>query len=351
LKDEIQRAARTFVRDKLPVAHLRALRDTHDPLRLSRAIWRESGWAGIAIPEELGGAGLDVAEAGVVLEECGRTLAPPPMLATSILGATCVLGGPPALQREVLPAVAAGERLLAVAFEETPRFAPEVCATRAVRAGPGWRLDGEKVFVLDGPAADQLVVSATTDDGVALFLLDRAAVEIPPLAMVDSRGTARVRLAGVEVGDDRRLGGADLLARAISRATAALTAEMLGGIEEVFARTLAYLKERKQFGVPIGSFQALKHRAAYMFCEIELTRSVVLAALATPDDPLLVSAAKARASDTFVLVSGEAIQMHGGIGATDELDIGFYYKRARVAEMTFGTSAYHRDRFGRLQGY
>jgi acyl-CoA dehydrogenase len=243
--------------------------------------------------------------------------------------------------------------------EEGGRYDAQRVTVRAEKSASGHRLRGEKRWVLDGHAADAFVVSARTGgeidarDGISLFLVDRdtPGLTILPLAMVDSRGAARVRLAGVEVGDDRRLGGADLLARAISRATAALTAEMLGGIEEVFARTIEYLKQRKQFGVPIGSFQALKHRAAHMFCEIELTRSVVLAALAAPDDAILVSAAKARASDTFVLVSAEAIQMHGGIGATDELDIGFYYKRARVAEMTFGTSAYHRDRFGRLQGY
>jgi alkylation response protein AidB-like acyl-CoA dehydrogenase len=350
LKDEIQRAARAFVRERMPVSHLRGLRDRKDPVGLSRELWRaaaELGWAGIAIPEELGGAGLGLAEIGVVMEECGRTLAPTPMLATAVLGVTALSGAPEALRKEVLPAVAAGERLLALAFEEAPRFTPDQGAATAKRAGAGWVLDGEKVFVLDGPAADQLIVSAGND----LFLVDRASVEIQPLSMVDSRSCARVRLAGVTVGEDRRLGGADLLARAVAHGTAALSAEMLGGTEEVFARTLEYLKQRKQFGVPIGSFQALKHRAALMFCEIQLTRSIVEAALAKPDDPVLVSAAKARASDTYVLVTAEAIQMHGGIGATDELDIGLFYKRARVAEATFGASAYHRDRFGRLQGY
>ena len=356
-QEALQRAARGFVRERLPVAHLRGLRDRQDPLRLSREVWREMaalGWAGIAIAEEHGGAGLGLVEVGLVAEELGRTLAPTPLLATTVLGAGAVALGPEAVRAEVLPAVAAGERLLAVAFEETPRFAPGELATTARREGDGWRLDGDKTHVLDGPAADQLVIAAR--DG--LFLVDRDApgLTISPRAMVDSRGAARVRLDGVLVPETRRLGDAAGLSAVIDRATAVLSAEMLGGLGEVFATTIAYLKERKQFGVPIGSFQALKHRAAHMFCEIELTRSVVRAALAAldagrPDAAALVSAAKAKASDTYVHVAEEAIQMHGGIGVTDELDVGFYLKRARVSELTFGAAAYHRDRFGRLNGY
>ena len=356
-QEALQRAARGFVRERLPVAHLRGLRDRKDPLALSRDVWTEMaglGWAGIAIAEEHGGAGLGLLEVGLVAEELGRTLAPTPLLATTVLGAGALAAAPEALRKAVLPEVAEGRRLLALAFEEWPRFELGELATTATREGAGWRLDGVKVHVLDGAAADQLIVAA----GDGLFLVDRDApgLTISPRAMVDSRGAAHLRLDGVVVAEERRIGDTAVLAGVVDRATAVLCAEMLGGLEEVFARTIAYLKERKQFGVPIGSFQALKHRAATMFCDVELTRSVVRAALAAldagrPDAASLVSAAKAKASDTFMHVAEEAIQLHGGIGVTDELDIGFYLKRARVAELTFGAAAYHRDRFGRLNGY
>jgi alkylation response protein AidB-like acyl-CoA dehydrogenase len=336
-QQELQRAARAFVKERLPVSHLRALRDGKDPACLSREVWRDMarlGWAGIVVPEERGGAGLGMVEAGLVLEELGRTLAPTPMLATGVIAAGVLSG-------DALDAVVAGERIVGFAHDEGPRFEPAPAMAS---------LAGEKVNVLDGSAADQLLV--TTTGGLALVDRAAAGVTIEPLRRVDSRSAANVRFDGVRPGDllDVPLGPL------LDRATAALCAEMLGGIEEVFERTLAYLKERKQFGVPIGSFQALKHRAAHLHVEIELTRSVVRGALAAldagaADASLLVSAAKARASDTFVLATAEAIQLHGGIGATDDLDIGLYYKRARVAEMLLGTAAYHRDRFARLQGY
>jgi alkylation response protein AidB-like acyl-CoA dehydrogenase len=366
-QEEIQRAARAFVRERLPTSHLRALRDRREPAGLSREVWAEAaelGWAGILVAEELGGAGMGMVELGLILEECGRTLAPTPLLATAVLGAGVLAAAADPLRASALEAVIAGERLLALAFEERPRFAPGVIATTARRDGGGWRLDGDKVAVIDGAAADQLIVAARdgSGDGIALFLVDRATpgLAVTPLSRVDSRSAANLALRGVVVGEDRRLVGPGqagaLVERLLDRATAALCAEMLGGLQEAFDQTIAYLKVRKQFGVPIGSFQALKHRAALLFCEVELTRSVVRAALAAldagrSDAAALVSAAKAKASDTYVLVANEAVQMHGGIGVTDELDIGFYLKRARVSEMTFGGAAYHRDRFGRLNGY
>ncbi len=352
-QDDLARAARGFVGRRLPVARLRAVRDG-DRARVDRAAWREMaqlGWAGILVDEAHGGAGLGMVEIGLVMEELGRTLAATPMLATSVMGATAVT------HADVLAAVCAGDRLLAFAFEERAHLARDVCETRARRDGETITLDGDKVNVLDGGAADQLVVRARDDRGETLLVLidrDTPGLTVTPLARVDSRGAGDVRLRGVVVGADRAM--ADVTDRILARATAALTAEMLGGTEAVFATTIEYLKQRRQFGVVIGSFQALKHRAAHMFCEIELTRSVVRAALAAldggaADAELLVSAAKARASDTFVHVAAEAVQMHGGIGVTDELDVGLYYKRARVAELTFGSAAHHRDRFARLSGY
>jgi len=370
-QESIRQAARGFVRERVPVAHLRALRDARDPLGYSREVWRDMaalGFAGMAVPERWGGAGLGLAELGIVAEELGRNLAPTPLLAGVLAGGAVLIGGPDALRDRVLPGLCAGERTVALAHEEGRRFAPHAVATRAERAAGGFVLRGDKTFVADGHLAHAFVVVARTSgapgdrDGLTLLVVpaDAAGVTSARLDLVDSRNVARVRLEGVRVEESAVVGtvggGADVLDRVIDRATAVLAAEMLGGMQAVFDRTLEYLKTRKQFGVFIGSFQALKHRAAWIFCEIELTRSLVLEALRAldedrPDGPSLVSAAKARASDTYILVANEAVQMHGGVGVTDELDIGFYLKRARVAEHMLGAAGYHRDRFARLRGY
>ncbi|MGH7787355.1 MAG: acyl-CoA dehydrogenase family protein, partial [Candidatus Binatia bacterium] len=267
------------------------------------------------------------------------------------------------------PAVVAGELLLALAYQEAQsRYDLTHVTTRAERAGDGWRLSGEKRFVLDGNVADRLVVSARTAggereaEGITLFLLDARApgVQTTRGNMLDGRNAATVRLEGVAVAPGDLLGavgqGAALLAQVIDRATAALCAEMIGGMDAAFAMTLDYLKTRQQFGVVIGSFQALKHRAAVMFTEIELARSAAMAAAMALDEQHpraaeIVAAAKARCSETAMLVAHEGVQMHGGIGMTDEHDIGFYLKRARTAELTFGDAAWHRARFATLQNY
>ncbi len=371
-QESIRDTARRFVKERAPVAHLRHLRDTADPTGFDRGVWSEMaalGFAGITLPAEQGGAGLGYAELGLVLEECGRSLVPSPLVSTVLLGANAVaLGGTAAHKAEVLPAVAAGERLLALAHEEGTRHARHRIRTTAARTGDGYRLSGEKVLVLDGHVADALVVVARTSgaaadrDGLTLFLVPASAPGLSRARtlLVDSRGAARVRFEGTPVTHADVLGevdrGSDLLDAVLDRATVGLAAEMLGSLAEAFDRTVDYLKVRRQFGVAIGSFQALKHRAAQMFCEVELTRSVVMDALRAVDEaradlPRCASAAKARATDAFLLITAEAVQMHGGVGVTDELDIGLFLKRARAAEMTFGGAAYHRDRFARLSGY
>jgi alkylation response protein AidB-like acyl-CoA dehydrogenase len=368
----IRDVARRFARERAPVAHLRHLRDTDDATSFSPALWREMaelGFAGMTLPPEHGGAGLGYAELGLVLEELGRTLVPSPMVATVLLAANAIaLGGTGAHRDAHLPAIARGERTLAFAHDEGSRHARYAVAARAERHASGFRITGEKVFVLDGHASDALVVVARTSgsarerDGLTLFLVPTSApgVHATRTPLVDSRGAARVRFEGVAASRADVLGevdhGADLLDAVLDRATIGLAAEMLGSLSEVFDQTIAYLKVRHQFGVPIGSFQALKHRAAHMLCEIELTRSVVMDALRAIDEgrsdvPAAASAAKARATDTFLLVAAEAVQMHGGVGVTDELDVGFYLKRARTTEMTFGGAAHHRDRFATLSGY
>jgi len=290
-----------------------------------------------------------------VMEAAGRTLAATPLLSTAVFGASALsLARRPAL----LPGLLAGETLIALAAEETPHHAPAHVATTARPNGAGWVLEGKKSFVLDGHVANLLLVTATGADGIGLFLVPAATpgIHITRLSMVDSRNAARITLSNVAVPPDSLIGGANLLETLLDRARAALAAEMLGAASEAFERTVQYLKDRKQFGVPIGSFQALKHRAAHLFGEIEITRSAVLAALTAldanaPDAPALVSLAKAKANETLHLAANEGIQMHGGIGMTDEHEIGFFLKRARVAEPTLGTTAYHRNRYATLMGF
>jgi len=371
----LRRTAREFVAARSPLKRIRQLRDGRDPVGFSRELWREMarlGWAGILIPEGYGGAGLGHTDLMVVLEELGRGLVPEPMLSTVLLGAEAVrLGGSEAQRSEHLPAVAGGDRLLALAYQERrSRYEPQHVETRAERAAGGWRLTGEKIQVLDGHVADVLVISARTSggvhdpEGITVFLLRRDApgVRVERQWRIDARTAALVGLDGVRVGPEAVLGGVDsgatLLARVLDRATIGLTADMLGGMTAAFEMTLEYLKTRRQFGVPIGSFQALRHRAAKLYVEIELARSAVMAAHRALDDRAddphvarMAGTAKARCADAYMLVGHEAVQMHGGIGMTDEHDVGFYLKAARAAEIMFGDAAYHRDRVARLEGY
>jgi acyl-CoA dehydrogenase len=369
----LAKTAADFVREHSPVARVRALRDGRDPTGFSRPLWKrmaELGWVGIPFPEALGGAGMGLADLAVVLEQLGRRLAPEPFLSTVLLGGQALrLGGSDAQQQAWLPGVAAGDKLLTLAWQEAKsRFDPFRVEASARPAGSGFVLAGEKIAVPDAHVADAIVVAARSagapgeEAGLTLFLVprDAAGVSVAPQTRIDHRNAGIVRLDGVQVGRDAVVGAVDgggpLLARVLDRATAGLCAEMLGATSQVFEDTVQYLKTRVQFGVPIGSFQALKHRAARVFMEIELARSATMAAVRAldADDPeaaKLVSLAKARGSDTFVLATNEAVQMFGGVGMTDEYDVGFYMKRARVAEMTFGDAAWHRERWARLAGY
>jgi alkylation response protein AidB-like acyl-CoA dehydrogenase len=368
----VRDTALDFFAKRSPVAALRKLRDDHDALGFSLPLWRqmgELGWAGFLVPEQHGGSAFGCLGLGQVMEAAGRCLAASPLLSTALIGASALdLAGSERQKAVELPALAKGERLVALALEEGAHHAPYQIATRAAPSGNGFRLDGEKRFVLDGHIADRLIVAARTSGGagerrgVTLFLVpgDAKGVQRTRTLMVDSRNAATIRFAGVEVAAEAVLGavddGAAVLEPVLDRARAGLAAEMLGSAAEAFERTVRYLKERKQFGVPIGSFQALKHRAAVLFCEIELTRSAVTAALAALDaraneSTQLASLAKAKAGDAFFLASNEGVQMHGGIGMTDEHEIGFFLKRARVAQAAFGDSAFHRDRYAELMGY
>jgi acyl-CoA dehydrogenase len=368
----LRETAREFATENSPVTAFRELRDSVDAVGFSRPLWTEMaelGWVGVIIPEEFGGSGLGYRELGILLEECGRTLMCHPFLSTVLLaGNAILLGGSQRHKAEILPEIAKGERILALAFQETGRFAPYAVSTKAEAIGTGFRISGEKLFVLDGHVADTLVVVARTGgdsgdrNGISLFVVDAKSenVDITRTIMVDGRNAARIQLNGVEVTHEDVIGqvdaGAELLDAVFERATLGLSAEMLGSIQESFDRTIEYVKTREQFGVPIGSFQALKHRAAEMFCELELSHSVVRGGLQALDEGsdssrALASAAKARVSDTGILVGCEAVQMFGGIGMTDEEEIGLFLKRLHAAAVTLGDASYHRSQFADQSGF
>ncbi|TMQ05205.1 MAG: acyl-CoA dehydrogenase [Deltaproteobacteria bacterium] len=369
----LARTAHEFVSSGSPIARLRALRDARDErgYALDRyARMAELGWTAIPFTEQDGGLGMGLAELVLVTEAMGRGLAPEPLIpAIALAGRAVALGGTAQHKASWLPPAIRGEKVLALAHAgRRGRFDLTRVPVRATEAGDGFRLTGEAAQVWGGHLADAYVVAARTAGadgdraGITLFLVPAAARGVTSVRQhrIDSLNVAQLTFADVEVAPGDVLGrpgdGLDLLGRVIDEATVALTGEMLGGMAESLDRTLAYLRDRRQFGVAIGSFQALKHRAARLYIELELSRSAVMAAARAldaqaPDAAPLVSLAKARLSDAYCLIANEAIQMHGGIGMTDEHDIGFFLKRARVCEMTFGDAAYHRDRFAALSGY
>lgn len=365
-------AARTWTQEKSPVSAFRKVRDAglehgYDPAAFAEMA--EMGWTGVIIPEAYGGSDFGYLSLGLILEETGRTLTASPLLSSALAAASAiVLGGSDAQKEAWLPKIASGELVATLAVDEGAHHAPEKAALAATKSGSGYSLSGAKTFVLEGGAAGLFVVSARTSgkpgdkDGITLFLApgDAKGLTRKALKLADSRGAANLAFENVEVGADAVLGeegkGWDLLEKTLDRARAGLAAEMLGAAVQAFETTLDYLKVRVQFGQVIGSFQALQHRAAKMFTELELARSCVEAALTAidnnaPDTAELVSLAKAKMGDVLHLVSNEMVQMHGGIGMTDAHDAGLYLKRARAAEATYGGQSYHRDRYARLNGY
>jgi len=368
----LRESAAGFLAEKAGVAQLRALRDSDSDTGFDDAVWREMaqmGWAGIAIPENYGGLGYGYTGLGLVLEQAGRNLSPSPLQSTVLVASTVILElGDEAQKQRLLPAIAAGEQLVTLALQEGPHHAPLQCAALATEEKGAYILNGRKVMVLDAVAADAFVVVARTDGepgdarGLGAFLVDAgcAGLSVERRRLVDSRGVGALVLDNVRVPADNLLGASGDawagLDRALDIANIGLAAELLGLSAEAFERTVAYLKERKQFGRVIGSFQGLAHRAAELFAELELARSIVLQALQAIDDgeralSLPASAAKAKLCEVAQRATNEAIQMHGGIGMTDEHDIGFFIKRARVAQHTFGDYNYHLDRFASLSGF
>jgi alkylation response protein AidB-like acyl-CoA dehydrogenase len=365
-------SARGLISDKAPIAHLRQLRDSNDAIGFSRELWRsfaEMGFTGLLVPEQFGGSALGCVEAGVVMEEIGRTLMPSPFLSTAVLAVSALVrGGSVAQQSEHLPKIADGSLLAALAIDEGAKHRPLQTALQAVRSGNGFKLTGAKAFVVDGHTADLLVVAARTGgnagerEGLTLLLVDPKSkgVAIERTAMVDSHNAARIVFDNVEVNADSVLGEVDrggaLLEGVLNIGRGAVASELVGLSEEVFGRTVTYLKERQQFGKLIGEFQALQHRAAHLYVEIEITRAAVLKALQALDEDFdnagaAVAVAKARAGSTATLAVQEGVQMHGGMGMTDQFDIGLFMKRARVCQELFGDSNFHADQLARGKGY
>lgn len=361
-------SAAGFLAEKAGVPQLRALRDSGSETGYDAAVWQEMaemGWAGIAIPEEFGGLGYGYTGLGLVLEQVGRHLSNSPLESAVLVSATLINElGTEAQKQQWLPAIASGEALLTLALQEGPHHAPEQLAASARSDGDGYSLSGSKVLVLDAPSARHFLVVASVegDSGPSVFVVpaDAPGLTVERRSMVDSRAAGALQLDGVKVPGDGLLGAAGAAGPALERtldiANIGLAAELLGLSAEAFERTVVYLQERKQFGRIIGSFQGLQHRAAELFAELELARSIVLKALQAVDEgadnlPLLASAAKAKLCEVAQRASNEAVQMHGGIGMTDEHEIGFFLKRARVAQHTFGDYNYHLDRFARLGGF
>ncbi|MBM1142869.1 acyl-CoA dehydrogenase family protein [Alcanivorax sp. ZXX171] len=359
LNDEqqmLQDSVARLMADKGPVSRLRQLRDENSEKGYDEPLWHamvEAGLTGILVPEEHGGIGFGLVGAGLVAREIGRNLSVTPFLSSAVLGAAALsAGGSDAQKAEWLPAIAEGRAITALAIDDGAKHRPEAIQARVENG----LLSGAKLLVLDGHVADLLLVAAQGDNGAGLFLVDPNAegVTIERTPMADSRNAARIRFDNVPA--QAMTDGAAALAAALRAGRAVLAAELSGLALEVFERTLAYLKERKQFGRLIGTFQALQHRAALLSGEVAMTEALAMQALDAcdrnaEDADQLVLAAKSKAAKVALLAGQEGVQMHGGIGMTDEFDIGFFLKRARAGGETLGDANYCADRFAALRGY
>ncbi|GHA03103.1 acyl-CoA dehydrogenase family protein [Novosphingobium arvoryzae] len=364
--------ARSFLADEGNIAkQLRHWRDIGCKDGFGHALWKqfaELGLTGVLVAEADGGLGMGHVEAGIVLEEIGRNLTPSPFLTSAVAAATALGAGSDELRGRYLPGLLAGDSVFAVAIDEGPKHRPERIKTRAARAGNGFKLDGAKSFVIHGGSADMLVVAARTSgndddaEGITLFAVpkDAAGLSQDAVRLVDSSMATHVKLDGVLVDADAVIGevdgGRDLLNKVLAAGRIGAAAESVGVAGGAFDMTTTYLKQRKQFGKLIGEFQALQHRAAHLYSEIEIARAATIKAQQLLDAgsdkaELMVSVAKAKAGKAAGLAVKEGVQMHGGIGMTDEYDIGLYMKRDRALAEFMGDVYYHAERVAQLTGY
>ena len=369
---QLRDSAAAFLAAKAPVSQGRQLRDQRDATGFDRAVWRgfaEMGYSGILVPEQHGGLGLGHVEVGVVMEQVGRHLSVSPWLASAIVAAVALRqAGSAAQQAQWLPRLAASQAIATLAVDEGAKHRPMHLGATLRADANGWVLDGDKSVVLQAHTADLFIVAARSSGnagdshGIALCLVERGApgLEVERTLMVDSQNAGRIRLRRVAVTAAQMLGavdeGAAALSAALNAGRCAAAAELLGLGDEVFARTVDYLKQRRQFGRLIGEFQALQHRAALVYCEQELTRAAVMQAQQSLDRDMHqagadVAVAKARAGRSATLAVQEAVQMHGGMGMTDAFEIGFFMKRARVLQELWGDAHFHQDQAARQRGY
>ena len=352
--------ARQFMAEEGAIAkQLRHWRDRKCKDGFGHGLWKqfaEMGFTGVLIDEADGGLGLGHVEAGIVLEEIGRNLTPSPFLITAVAVVQALKGS--ALRERWFPGILSGETVAALAIDEGAKHRPEAIQMRAERAGNGFRLTGRKQFVVQGASADFFVVGARTDDGIGLFLVEKevTGLDVDSVRLADSSIGARLDLNGVEVDGDALIGDGATLARVLDAGRVGAAAEMVGVGSAAMDMTVEYLRQRKQFGRLIGEFQTLQHRSAHLYSEIEIARAATLKAQQLLDEgsaeaETMVSVAKAKAGRVSTLAVQEGVQMHGGIGMTDEYDIGLYMKRDRVLNELFGDANYHADRLARLKGY
>ena len=366
----LQDVVRPFMAEEGAIkAQLRHWRDKGCKDGFGHGLWKqlaELGLTGILVPESAGGAGLGQVEANLVLEEIGRNLTPSPFLTTSVAAARALEGS--AQAERWFPGIVSGETVAALAVDEARNHNPAATALEAKRQGNGFLLNGQKQFVVHGASADLLLVAARTaggageSKGVTLFAVprDTAGIEVENVALADSSKAARLTLTDVAVDADAVVGEVDdgwaPLSRALGAARAGAASELVGIAAGASEMTFDYLKQRKQFGKLIGEFQVLQHRAAHLYGEIEIARAAALKAAQLIDagDPhaeLMTAVAKAKAGKVARLAVQEGVQMHGGIGMTDEHDIGLYMKRQAVLDELFGGPRFHTGEVARLSGY
>ena len=364
-------SAKKFAIEKTPTTHFREVRDNELEDCYDEKIWQEMvslGWSGILVPEEYGGSNFGVAGISSILEELGRTLTPSPLFSTAVVGVSLIKHANDDVKKEILPKVVSEGLRICFALEESNHHDPLKTSCKAEKNGKTYKISGEKTFVIDGGFSDKIVIACRTSgeegskEGLSLFILDSRSegLTVMPTKMVDSRNAANMKFDNVTVSEEMLIGeegsAYEIIDSVLDISRAAISAEMLGSALQAYEITLDYLKEREQFGSKIGSFQALQHRAAVMFSELELCKSCVIESITSFDEggndsERLASLSKAKIGEVFHLVSNESVQMHGGIGVTDEYDIGLYLKRARVAEQIFGNSDFHKNRYAELTGY
>lgn len=357
--------AREFMKSEAPVAHMREFRDKNCKDGFSHALWKqfaELGLTGILISEEDGGLGMGHVEAGIVLEEIGKNLSPSPFLTTAVAGVEALNAGSAELRAKYFPGILAGETVLGLAIDEGAKHNPANISLKAERSGNGFKLNGRKDFIIHGASADALIVAAKTENGLTLFAVDKdaAGLDQEAVRLVDSAVATHATFNNVEVTADAVIGevdqGEEVLNRLLRAARVGSAAEMVGVGQGSMDMTVDYLKQRKQFGTLIGEFQGLQHRAAHLYSEMQIARAVVMKAQQLLDEggdgaEMMVSVAKAKAGRACNLSVREGVQMHGGIGMTDEYDIGFYMKRDRALSEFMGDANFHINRVAQLNGY